>query len=208
MVCSLPGSSNHRLFQARILEWVSTSFSRESSQPRYQTLVSHVADQLFTIWATREAQSDSRRGTTARKSKPIPTRWATHKLEKIIPQKLSHRSESAEPYIRLCSVGVWQQEEESPENPALEASRVWLQDFHTTGGNRNSILGGYTQSLSHTRTQEKKKQWPQKRPGQTCLLVAQGLWCRWGGGWLSLTAGTETLATAVLGSSHWFAPSH
>ena len=34
MDCSLPGSSVHGIFQARILEWVAISFSRRSSQPR------------------------------------------------------------------------------------------------------------------------------------------------------------------------------
>ena len=34
MDCSLPGSSVHGIFQARILEWVATSFFRESSQIR------------------------------------------------------------------------------------------------------------------------------------------------------------------------------
>ena len=34
MDCSLPGSSTHGIFQARILEWVAISFSRGSSQPR------------------------------------------------------------------------------------------------------------------------------------------------------------------------------
>ena len=38
--CSLPGSPIHRIFQARILEWVAISFSRGSSQPRDQTRVS------------------------------------------------------------------------------------------------------------------------------------------------------------------------
>ena len=32
MDCSLPGSSVHGIFQARILEWVAISFSRRSSQ--------------------------------------------------------------------------------------------------------------------------------------------------------------------------------
>ena len=32
--CSLPGSSVHRILQARILEWVAIAFSRGSSQPR------------------------------------------------------------------------------------------------------------------------------------------------------------------------------
>ena len=43
MDCSPPGSSVHRIFQARILEWVAISFSRESSQTRDQTCVSYVS---------------------------------------------------------------------------------------------------------------------------------------------------------------------
>ena len=43
MDCSLPGSSIHGIFQARVREWVAISFSRESSQPRDQTQVSHIA---------------------------------------------------------------------------------------------------------------------------------------------------------------------
>ena len=34
MCCSLPHSSIHGIFQARVLEWVVISFSREPSQPR------------------------------------------------------------------------------------------------------------------------------------------------------------------------------
>ena len=34
MACSLPGSSVHGIFQARVLEWVAISFSREFSRPR------------------------------------------------------------------------------------------------------------------------------------------------------------------------------
>ena len=47
--CSLPGSSIHGIFQARVLEWVATSFSRKSSQPRVQTRVSRIAGGFFTI---------------------------------------------------------------------------------------------------------------------------------------------------------------
>ena len=46
----------HGILQARILEWVAFPFSRESSQPRDQTQVSHIAGGFFTSWATREAQ--------------------------------------------------------------------------------------------------------------------------------------------------------
>ena len=51
---SLPDSSVHGIFQARILEWVAISFSRESSRPRDQTQVSRIVGRCFTIWATRE----------------------------------------------------------------------------------------------------------------------------------------------------------
>ena len=53
MDCSLPDSSVHRIFQARILEWVTVSFSRRSSPPRDQTRVSRIVERHFTIWATR-----------------------------------------------------------------------------------------------------------------------------------------------------------
>ena len=55
MDCSLPGSSAHGILQARILQWVAIPFSRESSQPRDRTQVSHIAGGFFTLWATREA---------------------------------------------------------------------------------------------------------------------------------------------------------
>ena len=57
MDCSLPGSSVHGIFQARVLEWLVISFSRGSSQPRDRTLLSCIAGRCFTIWATRETCS-------------------------------------------------------------------------------------------------------------------------------------------------------
>ena len=51
MDCSLPGSSVHSVFQARILEWVTIPFSRGSSQPRDQTCfscTSCIAGRFFT----------------------------------------------------------------------------------------------------------------------------------------------------------------
>ena len=53
--CSPPGSSVHRILQARILEWVAISFSRGSSQLRDWTRVSCMAGRCFLLWATREA---------------------------------------------------------------------------------------------------------------------------------------------------------
>ena len=46
------------ILQARILEWVAISFSKGSSQPRDQTLVSCIAGRFFTIWAIREANQN------------------------------------------------------------------------------------------------------------------------------------------------------
>ena len=47
MDCSLPGSSVHGIFQARVLEWVAISFSRGSSWLRDQTQVSHIVGRHF-----------------------------------------------------------------------------------------------------------------------------------------------------------------
>ena len=55
MDCSLPGSSVHGIFQARMLEWIAISFFRGSSQPRNRTWVSCIAGRFFTNWAIREA---------------------------------------------------------------------------------------------------------------------------------------------------------
>ena len=44
------------IIQARILEWMAMPSSKGSSQPRDRTQVSHIVDEFFTIWATREAQ--------------------------------------------------------------------------------------------------------------------------------------------------------
>ena len=42
-LCNPVDYTVHRILQARILEWVAFAFSRGSSQPRDQTLVSHIA---------------------------------------------------------------------------------------------------------------------------------------------------------------------
>ena len=47
MDCSLPGFSVYGIFQARVLEWVVISFSKESSRHRDRTLVSHIASRHF-----------------------------------------------------------------------------------------------------------------------------------------------------------------
>ena len=55
--CSPPGSSVHGIFQARIPDWLFTSYSRGSYQSRDQTWVSYIADGFFSL--TREPVWDS-----------------------------------------------------------------------------------------------------------------------------------------------------
>ena len=54
---SPPGSPIPGILQATVLEWVTISFSRGSSQPRDRIHVSHIAGEFFTSWAIRESSS-------------------------------------------------------------------------------------------------------------------------------------------------------
>ena len=54
MNCSLPDSSVHGIFQARMLEWVAIPFSKGPSQLRDWTQISYIAGRFFIIWATKE----------------------------------------------------------------------------------------------------------------------------------------------------------
>ena len=57
MNCSLPDSSVHGIFQARILEWVSSSYARVSTWSRDQTCISCIScTGRWTTTATWEAQ--------------------------------------------------------------------------------------------------------------------------------------------------------
>ena len=55
--CNQPGSPVPGILQARTLEWVAISFSRESSELRDRTQVSRIAGRLFNLWATRADSS-------------------------------------------------------------------------------------------------------------------------------------------------------
>ena len=55
MAYSPPGSSVHKILQARRVEWVAMPFSRGSSAPRDRTHVSCVGRRVFTTSATWEA---------------------------------------------------------------------------------------------------------------------------------------------------------
>ena len=58
MDCSWPDSSIHGTSQARILEWVTISFSGGSSEPRDWTWIPCIGRQILYHWAIREAQWD------------------------------------------------------------------------------------------------------------------------------------------------------
>ena len=57
MDCSPPGSSVHGILQARRLEWVVVSFTRDLPDPGIEPRSPALADRFFTIWATWEVLS-------------------------------------------------------------------------------------------------------------------------------------------------------
>ena len=81
---SLPGSSIHGIFQARVLEWGAISFSRGSSWPRDRSRVSRIAGRRFTVWANREALADIGKGQ-ALVTKLCPTLAAPWFVARQVP---------------------------------------------------------------------------------------------------------------------------
>ena len=80
------------ILQAGILEWVTISFSRASSQSRDGTWVSHIAGRFFTIWATRE-DPWGRRTTAIHRNKSGKTgekKWDSHLLFTVFKQAKWH----------------------------------------------------------------------------------------------------------------------
>ena len=57
MDCSLAGSSDHGILQARIMEWVAISFPGDLPDPGIEPPVSQIAGSFFTNWATGEDES-------------------------------------------------------------------------------------------------------------------------------------------------------
>ena len=103
MDCSLPGSSVHRIRQARTLEWFAIPFSRGSSWPWNQAQVSYLAGRFFTIGATREAPKNHHMIQQFHFWVYIQ-RKGNHYLEKIsaLPYLLQHYSQQPRYGTRLC----------------------------------------------------------------------------------------------------------
>ena len=71
--CSPPGSSVHRILQARILEWVAIPFSRGSSQP-------YLAGGFFTTEPSGEAQAHILRDICKESQFWTQAQYSHHKL--------------------------------------------------------------------------------------------------------------------------------
>ena len=52
MDCSLPGSSIHGIFQARVLEWGAIAFSTYNEVMKHKWKIVIVINKTTTIWAT------------------------------------------------------------------------------------------------------------------------------------------------------------
>ena len=105
-------SSVHGIFQARILEWVATSSSRGSSQPRDRTHVSCVScigRQIPYHFATWEVLNPPKMNYNKRDSGPAePVEWKEPKLSRfltILPSRsCSCRSTPGDKGYSACSV--------------------------------------------------------------------------------------------------------
>ena len=89
--CSLPGSSVHEIFQARILEWVAISFSRGSSWPRDRTRVSRIVGRHFTICKSRK----SRDTWSNRHVWPWSKKWSRARVNRVLTRE--HTGHSKHP---------------------------------------------------------------------------------------------------------------
>ena len=78
MAYSPPGSSVYGISQARILEWVTISFSRGSSQHKDQTCTSCIGRQILYHWATKSPYS----------ALTVLTALSTSNLEAQVPYKM------------------------------------------------------------------------------------------------------------------------
>ena len=164
MGCSLPCSSVHGVFQARVLEWVANSFSRGSSQPRDRTWVSRMVVRCSTIWATREVHLPRRflefPGSPVVRT-PLP-------LQEVRPQSLLVVGKPGYHIPR----GVRSKKEEGP--PAYVAHVVqavckiqrWSRGLSGLSGHMEARVGG---TGTGSRRASQGWQWQQKESSSSDL---------------------------------------
>ena len=75
----------------------------------------------------------------------------------MVSQRLTYRSDSSEPHIKLSHVVIWHREKEPLEYLALKASGACVQELHGTGGNGDPILKRYTRTFTCTGFQGRAK---------------------------------------------------
>ena len=85
-------------------------------------------------------------------------------------QRLTYRSESSEPHIKLSRVGIWHGEKEPLEHLALKASGACAQELHRTGGNGDPILKRRTHTFTYTRSQGRARSPQEPRSNLTTVL--------------------------------------
>ena len=178
MDCSLPGSSVHGLFQARVLEWVAISFSRRSSWPRDLTWVSRIVGRRFSVWATKEVRA----GLPQTKKLPGREYNPTHQqiiglkllLSKVLPSRarpsFSHHqslpSESLHKPHTSCIKKGRQKKQEEPQSPVKIQNHItkvntkWGRDRQPS---RKRIQNKDSESDSGSWKRNRDKDWEDAR---------------------------------------------
>ena len=119
------------------------------------------------------------------------TSWVGNPTERKLTgsQRLTYRSESSEPHIKLSRVGIWHREKEPLEHLALKASGAHVQKLHKMGETGTPFLKG-AHRLSRALS-PRAKQRLHRNLGQTCLWMLEDLLGNLGQLWL------------VVGEEHW-----
>ena len=176
MDCSLPGSSIHGIFQARVLEWVAISFSRGSSQPRDRTQIFCIAGRSFTVWATGEALNIHSMPVTALDHKKHETGLSAKSSQSQRRVKLANKSQDnvMRAQKRRAENQGWRLQPEMPETHGLgfensslgKEVREW--GFHGVEGAIPDI-GSTRAEQSAAQRREERRLWI--HPGATV-----GIW--------------------------------
>ena len=88
-----------------------------------------------------------------------------------------HCCESSGSHNKLPNLWIQQRDWESPGNLTLKFSRIWIHNFHRTGG--TETLGGHKQKLVCTRTQEKEAVIPEENEPDFDVSVLESLVEAW-----------------------------
>ena len=186
MDCSLPGSSVHGIFQARVLEWGAIAFSTSPARaPKLQLAVEQPSARGPSKKKdtpppkTKKLHWDSRRDTVTIKSNPIPTGRVTHRLENndikavlTLLWRFWTPLQASQPGDPTKGLGI-------PRESGLEGWWDLVIAFRRTEGNRYSSLGRHRQSCAPTKTQRRGAV-THRRRNQKYLLVWEGLLWRCG----------------------------